>query len=111
MFSSAYPCLAIFDVGTPELLLILFVTLLLFGGQKLPELAKGLGRSIREFKKASAGIEEELHRAINEEPVKKPQATLPAAEPVHAPATAVAEVKEVKTEAVAVTPAPVEHKT
>lgn len=72
---------ALLDVGTPELLLILFAILLLFGGQRLPELARGLGKSIREFKKASSGIEEEIKRAMNEEP--KPaahvQATLPAA--------------------------------
>ncbi len=40
------------DIGFPELLLILFVVLLLFGGQKLPEIAKSLGKSIYEFKKA-----------------------------------------------------------
>ncbi len=40
------------DIGFPELLLILFVVLLLFGGQKLPEIARSLGKSIREFKRA-----------------------------------------------------------
>ncbi len=60
--------LAILDVGTPELLLIFFVILLLFGGQRLPELAKGLGKSIREFKKATSGVEEEIKRAMNEQP-------------------------------------------
>ncbi|RPI00841.1 MAG: twin-arginine translocase TatA/TatE family subunit [Calditrichaeota bacterium] len=39
-------------VGPQELLLVFFVILLLFGGKKLPELAKGLGKGIREFKKA-----------------------------------------------------------
>jgi sec-independent protein translocase protein TatA len=51
--------LAIFGLGTPELLLVLFVILLLFGGAKLPSLARGLGQSIREFKKASNHEEEE----------------------------------------------------
>jgi sec-independent protein translocase protein TatA len=60
--------LALFDVGTPELMLIFFAILLLFGGQKLPELAKGLGKSIREFKRASAGVEEEIRRAIDAAP-------------------------------------------
>ena len=36
----------IIGIGTPEMLLIVFVTLLLFGGKKLPELARGLGRGI-----------------------------------------------------------------
>lgn len=52
--SLALPIAGIFGLGTPELLLILFVILLLFGGAKLPSLARGLGQSIREFKKASS---------------------------------------------------------
>lgn len=43
----------IMGLGGPELLLIFAVLLLLFGGAKLPELAKGLGKSIKEFKRAS----------------------------------------------------------
>ncbi len=42
-------------LGITEILLILFVVLLLFGGRKIPELMKGLGQGIREFKKASKG--------------------------------------------------------
>lgn len=60
--------LALFDVGTPELLLVMVAILVLFGGQRLPELAKGLGRSLREFKKASAGVEQEIKRAIETAP-------------------------------------------
>jgi sec-independent protein translocase protein TatA len=51
MFSSALP-LAIFNLGGSELLLIFLIVLLLFGGAKLPSLARGLGQSIKEFKKA-----------------------------------------------------------
>lgn len=47
-------------IGTSEIILILVVTLLLFGGKKLPEFAKNLGKGIREFKKASQGIEDEV---------------------------------------------------
>lgn len=46
-------------LGTTEILIILFIVLLLFGAKKLPELAKGLGKSINEFKKASSPDEEE----------------------------------------------------
>jgi sec-independent protein translocase protein TatA len=45
--------LAIFNLGGSELILILLILLLLFGGSKLPSLARGLGQAIREFKKAS----------------------------------------------------------
>ncbi len=44
---------AIFGLGAPELVIILIILLVLFGGAKLPSLAKGLGQSIKEFKKAS----------------------------------------------------------
>jgi sec-independent protein translocase protein TatA len=47
------PLAGIFGLGGPELMIILVIILLLFGGAKLPALAKGLGESIREFKKAS----------------------------------------------------------
>ena len=45
--------------GPPEIILILVVVLLLFGGRKIPELMKGLGKGVKEFKKASNEDEEE----------------------------------------------------
>jgi sec-independent protein translocase protein TatA len=53
------------NMGTPEIMLILGAVLLLFGGKKLPELARGLGKGIREFKDASDGVKREIHRNIN----------------------------------------------
>ncbi|HRE79988.1 MAG TPA: twin-arginine translocase TatA/TatE family subunit [Opitutaceae bacterium] len=68
------------DIGGPELMLIFVLVLLLFGGKKLPEFARGLGKSIREFKKATSGVEEEIRRAMDEAPPpRKRTAALPAA--------------------------------
>ncbi len=43
-------------LGGPELLLILVIVFFLFGGKKIPELARGLGKGIKEFKDASNGV-------------------------------------------------------
>jgi len=45
--------LAIFGLGGPEIFLVLAVLLVIFGGKKIPELARGLGKGIKEFKDAS----------------------------------------------------------
>jgi sec-independent protein translocase protein TatA len=50
-------------LGLPELLIIFFVILLLFGAKRLPELAAGLGKGLREFKKAANDVKEELEDA------------------------------------------------
>jgi len=59
-------------LGWPEIVAILAVVLLLFGAKKLPELAKGLGSGIKEFKKASRDMQEEIERSVDEEPARKP---------------------------------------
>ena len=53
-------------IGTSEILLIVFVLLLLFGGKKLPELMRGLGRGIRDFKDAVNETVEEIKKTIEE---------------------------------------------
>ena len=55
------------NLRAPELILIFLVVLLLFGAKRLPELFKSLGKSIKEFKKATSGIEEDIRTAIDPE--------------------------------------------
>jgi sec-independent protein translocase protein TatA len=50
----------VFNIGPAELLLILIIALVVFGPQKLPEIGRTLGRSLREFRKASNELREEL---------------------------------------------------
>ena len=54
-----------FGLGGQELILILLIILLLFGAKKLPELARGLGKGMKEFKKAQNEIEEEFNSAAD----------------------------------------------
>ena len=60
-------------IGTQELMVILIVVLILFGARKIPEFARGLGQGIREFRKASREIQEEIERAAEESPPNSAQ--------------------------------------
>lgn len=59
-------------LGWPEIVAILVIVLILFGAKKVPELMKGLGQGIREFKKASREVQEEIQREIESEPPPEP---------------------------------------
>jgi len=63
--------LLLFSPGLPEMAVIFFAILLLFGGKKIPELMKGLGKGIREFNTAKATIKEELEAGAKEEEAAK----------------------------------------
>jgi TatA/E family protein of Tat protein translocase len=52
-------------------MIILIVVVLLFGGSKLPELARGMGKAKREFKKASEEVEDEVRNAVQEDEIRK----------------------------------------
>ena len=67
--TSLAPVFAVID--GPLVWLILIVVVLLFGGSKLPELARGLGKARREFKKASEEVDDEIRTAIEEDERKR----------------------------------------
>ena len=73
---ASLPALAILGLGTPEIILICFVILLLFGAKRLPDLARGLGKSVSEFKKAAADAEKDIRASVDEQP-KTPPASKP----------------------------------
>ncbi|HRH49015.1 MAG TPA: twin-arginine translocase TatA/TatE family subunit [Panacibacter sp.] len=54
------------NLGFQEILLIAVVVLVLFGGRKIPEFMKGLGRGIREFNDAKSNVKKELEEGMNE---------------------------------------------
>ena len=60
--------LLIFGLGTGEIIVIVVVILLLFGGRKIPELMRGLGKGVRSFKEGMNGVESEINK-----PVEKPK--------------------------------------
>lgn len=61
-----------FNLGWQEILLILLVVLLLFGARKIPELAKGLGKGVREFRRAlRTDVTDEAETEVKPEPPAK----------------------------------------
>lgn len=59
------------NLGTGEIILIAFAILLLFGGKKIPELMKGLGKGVKSFKEGVKGIEDEINADDTEDKSKK----------------------------------------
>lgn len=79
-----------FNLGGPEMAVLFVLLLLLFGAKKLPELARGLGRSLGEFKKARQEFEEEIQRGGEDlsrstPPVTRAPAPTPVAQEAHSP--------------------------
>ena len=54
------------NLGATEIILIAFVVLLLFGGKKIPELMRGLGKGVREFNDAKTNVKKEIEESANE---------------------------------------------
>ena len=68
MVSDMNVMLGLFNFGGMEVVLILGLVLILFGAKKLPELAKGLGQGIKEFKKATREVTDEVQSAMDDSP-------------------------------------------
>src|SRR5580658_7730652 len=64
------------NLFSSDMIIIVFVALILFGGEKLPEIARGLGKGIRDFKDASEGIKREINEQINSYEEKKAETAL-----------------------------------
>ena len=54
------------NLGTPEIILIALVVLLLFGGKKIPELMKGIGKGVKSFKQGMNEVEEEIKKPLED---------------------------------------------
>src|SRR5476649_1859958 len=64
------------NLFSSDMVIIIIVALFLFGGEKLPEIARGLGKGIRDFKDASEGIKREINDQINSFEEKKTEIAL-----------------------------------
>jgi len=54
------------DLGAPEIILIMIVMFFFFGAKKIPDIMKGLGTGLREFRKAARGVQDEMGREIEQ---------------------------------------------
>ena len=64
-------------LGFNEILIILIIVLLLFGGRKIPELMRGLGRGIREFNDAKSNVRREIEEGVSEKDQKTSTTSTP----------------------------------
>ena len=92
------------NIGAPELIVILVIALLILGPGKLPEVGASLGKSIREFRKASTDVQDAVKVDVDTSP-------LPAAAPVAAAAPAVEAPVVAATVAAEAAPAPADSST
>ena len=59
-------------IGAPEIIFIVLIVLLLFGGKKIPELMKGLGKGVKSFKQGLNEMEEDVKRPFEDQPSQQP---------------------------------------
>ncbi len=81
------------NIGAPELIIILVIALLILGPGKLPEVGASIGKSLREFRKASSDVQEATKIDVSVAPIarprppRRPRGVAPATAPVAAPAS------------------------
>jgi len=73
VFLSVNPTILLSMPSGGEWLWIILAIIILFGGRKIPELAKGLGKGIREFNDAKDGIKKEIENGVKDSSTKNPQ--------------------------------------
>jgi sec-independent protein translocase protein TatA len=86
------------SIGAGELILILVIALIVFGPKRLPEVGRTIGKSLREFRRASQDIRDEFRFSLDEEPPPPPTVATPPPQPVE-PITEVVRAKTAKTTA------------
>ena len=64
----------LFNLGTGEIIIIAIIVLLLFGGKKIPELMKGIGKGVSNFKKGMHDIEDEINKPVDNNEKKEDKA-------------------------------------
>lgn len=82
----------------PHIILIALVVLLLFGGKKIPELMRGLGKGIREFKDAKDNVQREIEDHVNEDKKTSPTTTAAATNSTTTAATTTTTTKQVSSD-------------
>lgn len=61
------------NLGTGEIILILLIVLIFFGAKKIPELAQGLGKGLREFRKAARDIQDDIEHPAEQKKIDNPK--------------------------------------
>ncbi|HNF47850.1 MAG TPA: twin-arginine translocase TatA/TatE family subunit [Chitinophagales bacterium] len=70
-----YNLLSFLNLGGGEIFLIFAAILLLFGGKKIPELMRGIGKGVKEFNSAKANLQDEFEKGMKDEDVKSSDKT------------------------------------
>jgi sec-independent protein translocase protein TatA len=65
--NTIFNTLLVFGLGTSEIIVVALILLLLFGGKKIPELMRGLGRGVKEFNNAKDGMRDEIRKGMSDD--------------------------------------------